>query len=678
MKLACRCALVALLFAQGGHAFRRKKVEKTSLRRQEPKALLEELEQVLGAEHREAAEQRLHEFEDDLRITFKALPKNGRGAVAAPSARYALHRLFNQRHGWQIKGLETAAGAWDADSPVTAMGDRVPPKMRELFEDRLGSYGMTLHELAILAATMDKMFETDVAERLRIVYKASALKTEAHINYNQAKNVLWTYVAAFITGPQVESLTEGEVHKALDHFETRFPRHAEARDLLAAIADEVGGRRSNSYDFATLQTILSKFGQRLGALEDTECKVMKNRLTSLEHREGSGLVRLGDFYGNDKFDFHFTESPVYLRGAGLLDESNPNDPKVIIPNYLAGPSNCVQPSGYYSICCFDECEQLMDKVEEGLEAPMGTPEKIMDLVSGLPSSSLPANRTLSPHLKTLLDEVAGHHGGMVPIHGRLFAQWMHEAYPRECSYPHLEVKVQSRFDHSTEMDHVEAAEKSKYWQIAKQLEGSGENQTTSRWIMKEELVDRQGFEAHVKSSTRDDLTIFGALGFVGMAVVRHIAPALRPPAAVDSQTRMCISRPSSVQVFVLKLDETVSDDIAIVGTLDFFTPIVDEPEVFGGIAAANALSDVYAMGARPIFALNIVGFPSNRLPPSVLARILKGGQEKCAEAGVAILGGHTVEDLEPKYGLAVIGPSEPSGALKSIEMHLCPPTCELA
>lgn len=103
----------------------------------------------------------------------------------------------------------------------------------------------------------------------------------------------------------------------------------------------------------------------------------------------------------------------------------------------------------------------------------------------------------------------------------------------------------------------------------------------------------------------------------------------------------------------------VSEEIAIVGTLDFFTPIVDEPEVFGGIAASNALSDVYAMGAKPIFAMNIVGFPSNRLPSSVLARILKGGQEKCAEAQVPILGGHTVEDLEPKYGLAVIGVVHP-------------------
>jgi len=107
------------------------------------------------------------------------------------------------------------------------------------------------------------------------------------------------------------------------------------------------------------------------------------------------------------------------------------------------------------------------------------------------------------------------------------------------------------------------------------------------------------------------------------------------------------------------------DDLAVVGTLDFFTPIVDEPELFGAVAAANALSDVYAMGAQPLFALAIVGFPSNRLSDEVLARILKGGQAKCAEAGIQILGGHTVEDLEPKYGLAVIGTVHPEKVWKN-------------
>lgn len=97
------------------------------------------------------------------------------------------------------------------------------------------------------------------------------------------------------------------------------------------------------------------------------------------------------------------------------------------------------------------------------------------------------------------------------------------------------------------------------------------------------------------------------------------------------------------------------DDVALVETLDFFTPVVDDPFAFGAIAAANALSDIYAMGAEPLFALNIVGFPSNRLPLSVLEQILCGGQRVAAEAGIPILGGHTVDDPEPKYGLVVTG-----------------------
>jgi selenium donor protein len=99
----------------------------------------------------------------------------------------------------------------------------------------------------------------------------------------------------------------------------------------------------------------------------------------------------------------------------------------------------------------------------------------------------------------------------------------------------------------------------------------------------------------------------------------------------------------------------VSDEIAIVQTVDFFTPIVDDPYMFGAISAANSLSDIYAMGARPLFALNIVGFPDKRLPLWVLEEILRGAHDKAAEAGISIIGGHTVEDVEPKFGLAVTG-----------------------
>ncbi len=96
-------------------------------------------------------------------------------------------------------------------------------------------------------------------------------------------------------------------------------------------------------------------------------------------------------------------------------------------------------------------------------------------------------------------------------------------------------------------------------------------------------------------------------------------------------------------------------DLALVQTVDIFTPIVDDPYWFGAIAAANALSDVYAMGGRPRLALNFAGFPRNKLSLDVLGEILRGGADKCAEAGVTIIGGHTIDDPEPKYGLAVTG-----------------------
>ena len=100
----------------------------------------------------------------------------------------------------------------------------------------------------------------------------------------------------------------------------------------------------------------------------------------------------------------------------------------------------------------------------------------------------------------------------------------------------------------------------------------------------------------------------------------------------------------------------------LVFTADFFTPIVDSPEDFGGIAAANALSDVYAMGGRPFLALNLVGFPLATLSHDVLGRILRGGADVAAEAGVLIGGGHSIDDAEPKYGMAVVGFVDPDAA----------------
>ena len=124
---------------------------------------------------------------------------------------------------------------------------------------------------------------------------------------------------------------------------------------------------------------------------------------------------------------------------------------------------------------------------------------------------------------------------------------------------------------------------------------------------------------------------------------------------LKNDPRLLVGRETFDDAGVFRL----SDDLALVQTVDFFAPIVDDPFDFGQVAAANALSDVYAMGGQPLTAMNIVAFPTKDLPLEVLTRILAGGQEKVHEAGAVVVGGHTVIDTELKYGLAVTGRAHP-------------------
>jgi selenide,water dikinase len=130
---------------------------------------------------------------------------------------------------------------------------------------------------------------------------------------------------------------------------------------------------------------------------------------------------------------------------------------------------------------------------------------------------------------------------------------------------------------------------------------------------------------------------------------------LQPP----NDPRVLVGLETADDAGVYKL----SDTIALIQTVDFFTPVVDDPYLFGQIAAANSLSDVYAMGGRPLTALNIVGFPLGLLDGEVLLAILQGGQDKVMEAGAVLVGGHTIDDHEPKYGLSVTGTVHPDRVL---------------
>lgn len=131
-------------------------------------------------------------------------------------------------------------------------------------------------------------------------------------------------------------------------------------------------------------------------------------------------------------------------------------------------------------------------------------------------------------------------------------------------------------------------------------------------------------------------------------MLRSLVPYADPAVLVDAGT--------SDDAAVYQID----DNRALVATVDFFTSIVDDPYDFGRIAAANALSDIYAMGARPRFALSLVGFPRDLLGRGILEEIVRGGGDIALEAGIAVIGGHSIDDAEPKFGMCVIGEADPA------------------
>lgn len=159
-------------------------------------------------------------------------------------------------------------------------------------------------------------------------------------------------------------------------------------------------------------------------------------LMGMEGRKAA-RIRLADFYNQSLYShWKFTEKAEYLRDLGALDESDPKRPMVIIPNYLSAPPNCLRATSLYAVCCPNECEDLMSHLEAKIARPTASVEDIIKLVAALASPTVKAHRKLPSALVRRLKDIAAHHGGTVNLHGRLFSQWMHHAFPHECPYPH--------------------------------------------------------------------------------------------------------------------------------------------------------------------------------------------------------------------------------------------------
>lgn len=157
------------------------------------------------------------------------------------------------------------------------------------------------------------------------------------------------------------------------------------------------------------------------------------------------------------------------------------------------------------------------------------------------------------------------------------------------------------------------------------------------------------------------LTQFSKGGGCGCKIAPSVLQQMLATASKGTFANLLVGNESSDDAAVYRLN----DELAVISTTDFFMPIVDNPFDFGRIAAANSISDVYAMGGKPLMAIAILGWPVSKLPPSVAQQVLEGGRAVCAQAGIPLAGGHTIDSLEPIFGLAVTGTATPANIKKN-------------
>jgi len=385
--------------------------------------------------------QRLWDFEEELRPMYAALPKNGLGTLEPAAVRYALHRYFVQKHGWYIKGLEPSGQAWNTTSATGIMASRVPAYIQGLFEQRLHGQGMQLRDLAVFASTLVDFVHNQAIADMMDLYKVFNVTTTNAISEKEAAYLIKAYILQIVDlNSKIESMqTFLQIEQ---HMKEDFPGWDEfqlwVQDVRQTMSRE-RSRRSLQAEALTLNTVVEEVlevNDRLGVFQDLECKTLKGALVDLEYKN-SGRVLLSDFYNAGMTGpFLFNEHTDFLRRLGAIDESDKSHPSVIIANYLASQANCLASTSFHTVCCVDECEGLMAHLERAVAAPSAPPSRIAALVADLHSDTVSAPRNLSSSLVARLGEIAEHHHGMVPLHGRLFAQWMHHAYPLECPYPH--------------------------------------------------------------------------------------------------------------------------------------------------------------------------------------------------------------------------------------------------
>jgi len=396
------------------------------------------LAELAGTFRSSATSQHISKLEAALGPMYTAVPKEADGTLSHVVVRYMLHRFFVQQNGWFIRGLEPGSGQQNtgANQTLQNLQEWVPSYLQGFLEELQGGRGISLRELAVLAGTLEDLIHTESVSRLDQAFNALELPHDSQLDEIRLQQALEVYMMIYMLGGNFSVKGPVGVLRAHKIFSEKLKDWERVQEWMHDIQHAVAPASvTQNTNFSAAVRVVEEIGRRYGTYNDGECNSLKSELLQIESTK-AGRVRLTEFYKKGLTGvFEFNEKIDYLRTLGALDESDPAQPHVILPNYVAARPNCLVASNFYAVCCRNECEDLMSLLEQKIAASTAKPEQILEIVSAMPSATVTAPRNLSDVLLKRLYGIAEANQGSVPLHGRLFAQWMHHAFPRECPYP---------------------------------------------------------------------------------------------------------------------------------------------------------------------------------------------------------------------------------------------------
>jgi hypothetical protein len=380
---------------------------------------------------------RLVQLQDELKPIYEVLPKNSEGQLNNGTSRYALHRYFSEKHGWAVKGMQPAGAAWMATMSVTddvkdITKYMVPAYMQHALLSEIGKTSFDLKSLATMAATIEHLIHAEVLATLHSIYTTLELPIPGDRSEQQVRDILETYVMIHAFGVNLDVSVLEDVRRAKAHLEKTHASWPGLKAYVWEVKNEMFAKGSLS--FVEIEKVVTRFGEKYVRWQGEDCSRAKTYLTGLPSHQ-KGRVKLGEVKTLENQNGRrelFSESADDVEKLGVLTGGKDANADFIIANYLNSQSMCLSTSSYFTACCVNECEGLLAKLEREVRAPEVQPTELARLVKTLPSANIE---------ESLLQEIPGlaTSSGLVPLHSRKLASWMHRAFPLACPAPHDQI-----------------------------------------------------------------------------------------------------------------------------------------------------------------------------------------------------------------------------------------------